>query len=538
MDLRGWSRFAGSEELSFYPMIRKIDILSSNSYLIGSEDDLILIDPGAIPEQADTILSVISKLPKNRQLTGILLTHTHMDHCHSLVSHPKLSSFADRAYSHVSGVHALKTEDYGVTQATLLGKRLSPTVLGNPLFSGNQEAGRYGLPEETIPFSGGLEITAYHTPGHSPDCICYRIGENLFIGDTLFAGAPGVAGIIGYSRDDLLRSLNGLRQMITSEDITVCYSGHGNPIPAADTIRSIDLIARQVERLGDIETITPERMKETALFAEDLMAEIDETLTIISGRIAFVSHMLEELEEGDSAGEIASAIDSAAVDDLLARYNTFAEEYRCGTHQPIQLALTAANIAGKIERLIDRGGLGAVIEPRLIDHLDELINDYMTLFRGFRPVATLKDCNPATLCRTVIDSLDPHHADQLLESASDDDFTAALALRMGRVQVVREGSVTVCATDENLSAIMDPIRFERATLTLITQYAACGADEIAINIEKPDKDTIQITLSSGDTPPDTSQLRYLRKAFALSGGIIFQMDDGIAVVYPAGRTII
>jgi Predicted hydrolase of the metallo-beta-lactamase superfamily len=116
-------------------MIRKIDILSSNSYLIGSEDDLILIDPGAIPGQADTILSVISDLPENRQLTGILLTHTHMDHCHSLVSHPGLSLFADCAYSHVSGVEALKTEDYGVTQATLLGKRLSPTLLGNPLFS-------------------------------------------------------------------------------------------------------------------------------------------------------------------------------------------------------------------------------------------------------------------------------------------------------------------------------------------------------------------------------------------------------------------
>jgi len=309
MGLSGWIRFAGSGDLSFYPMIRKIDILSSNSYLIGSEDDLILIDPGAIPEQADTILSVISKLPENRQLTGILLTHTHMDHCHSLVSHPKLSSFADRAYSHVSGVHALKTEDYGVTQATILGKKLYPTLLGNPLFSTHQEAGRYGLSEETITLPGGLRITAYHTPGHSPDCICYQIHDTLFIGDTLFAGAPGIAGIIGYSREDLLRSLHGLTGVIRSEAIDICYSGHGNPIPAADAIRSIDLIARQVEGLEGIGTITPERMKETALFAEDLMAEINETLTIISDRITFVSHMLEELEEGDSAGEISSVLD-------------------------------------------------------------------------------------------------------------------------------------------------------------------------------------------------------------------------------------
>ncbi len=538
MQTQGWSPFAGDEDLSFFPMIRKIDILSSNSYLIGSEDDLILIDPGAITEQADRILSVISDLPHNRQLSGIFLTHTHMDHCHSLVSHPGLSSFADIAYSHVSGVHALKTEDYGVTQATLLGKRLYPTLLGNPLFSENQEAGRYGLPEETITLPGGLLITAYHTPGHSPESICYRIGESLFIGDTLFAGSPGIAGLVGYSRDDLLHSLNGLRQMISSEDITVCYSGHGNPIPAADAIRSIDLVLRQVEKLSGIETQTPGRMKETALFAEDLMAEIDENLTIISGRITFVSHMLDELEEGDSAGEISSVLDGAAVDDLLARYNSFAEEYRRGAHQPILLALNAANIAGKLERLIDRGGLGIVIEPWLIDHLDELINDYMTLFRGFRPLATLKDCNPTALCRKVIDSFDPRQADQLLESASDDDFAAALALRMGQVQVVNEGSVTVCTTDENLSAIMDPIRFERAALTLITRYAACGADEMTITIEKRDEDAVQITLSTGDTPPDTRQLRYLRQAFALSGGTVLRTDEAMAVRYPAGRTFI
>ncbi|HIJ06106.1 MAG: Beta-lactamase domain protein [Methanomicrobiales archaeon 53_19] len=537
MKAEGWSRLAGEEDLSFYPMIRKIDVLSSNSFLISSDDDLILIDPGAIPKQADAILSVIADLPQTQNVTGILLTHTHVDHCHSLVSHPRLRSFADRAYSHVSGVKALKTEDYGVTQATLLGKRLSPTLLGNPLFSGNQESGKYGLPEETISFPGDLEIIAYHTPGHSPESICYRIGENLFIGDTLFAGSPGIAGMVGYSREDLLKSLYGLKKMITGERISVCHSGHGKPIQAQDAIRSIDLVAKQVRELDGIETHTPGRMRETALFAEDLMAEIDETLTIISGRITYVSHMLDELEEGASAGEISTVLDSAAVDDLLARYNSFAEEYRRGAHQPILLALNAANIAGKIDRLIDRGGLGVVIEPWLIDHLDELINDYMTLFRGFRPVATLRDCNPAALCRNIVDSLDPRHADQLLESASADDFAASLALRMGRVQVVNEGSVTVCAADENLSAIMDPNRFERATRTLITQYAACGADDISIVIHE-DYNSIMIRIATADTPPDTRQLRYLRKAFALSGGTVLRSDNRMVVRYPAGRTII
>lgn len=538
MKAEGWSRLAGEEDLSFYPMIRKIDVLSSNSFLISSDDDLILIDPGAIPKQADAILSVIADLAQTQNVTGILLTHTHMDHCHSLVSHPRLRSFADLTYSHVSGVNALKTEDYGVTQATLLGKRLSPTLLGNPLFSGNQESGTYGLPEETISFSGGLEITAYHTPGHSPESICYRIGENLFIGDTLFAGSPGIAGMVGYSREDLLKSLFGLKKMITGEGISVCHSGHGKPIQAQDAIRSIDLVAKEVRELDGIETHTPGRVRETALFAEDLMAEIDETLTIISGRITYVSHMLDELEEGASAGEISIVLDSAAVDDLLARYNSFAEEYRRGAHQPILLALNAANIAGKIDRLIDRGGLGTVIETWLLDHLDELINDYMTLFRGFRPVATLKECNMPDLCRTVADSLDPRSSDQVSDLASGENFAAALALRLGRVRIVNEGSIIVSAGDEYLAAIIDPVRFERATRTLITRCAACGAEEMAITIRKQDEDTVLITISGGESISEDKQMRYLRKAFTLSGGRVLRMDGGITVAYPAGRTII
>ncbi len=33
---------------------------------------------------------------------------------------------------------------------------------------------------------GGLAIEAMHTPGHTPACVCYRIGEAVFTGDTIF----------------------------------------------------------------------------------------------------------------------------------------------------------------------------------------------------------------------------------------------------------------------------------------------------------------------------------------------------------------
>ena len=33
---------------------------------------------------------------------------------------------------------------------------------------------------------GGLAIEAMHTPGHTPACVCYRIGDAVFTGDTIF----------------------------------------------------------------------------------------------------------------------------------------------------------------------------------------------------------------------------------------------------------------------------------------------------------------------------------------------------------------
>jgi glyoxylase-like metal-dependent hydrolase (beta-lactamase superfamily II) len=45
---------------------------------------------------------------------------------------------------------------------------------------------------DTLPL-GGLQIEAIATPGHTPDGVSYRIGDAVFVGDTLFAPALGSA---------------------------------------------------------------------------------------------------------------------------------------------------------------------------------------------------------------------------------------------------------------------------------------------------------------------------------------------------------
>ena len=40
---------------------------------------------------------------------------------------------------------------------------------------------------------GGMTATAMHTPGHTPACMSYLIGDALFVGDTLFMPDYGTA---------------------------------------------------------------------------------------------------------------------------------------------------------------------------------------------------------------------------------------------------------------------------------------------------------------------------------------------------------
>ena len=40
--------------------------------------------------------------------------------------------------------------------------------------------------------AGTLKIEALLTPGHTPGCVCYLIGDNLFSGDVLFAEGCGI----------------------------------------------------------------------------------------------------------------------------------------------------------------------------------------------------------------------------------------------------------------------------------------------------------------------------------------------------------
>ena len=72
---------------------------------------------------------------------------------------------------------------------------------------------------------GSLDIEVIHTPGHTPACIAYRIGEDVFVGDTLFMHDYGTAraDFPGGDARSLFRSIKKLLALPPETRLWMCH---------------------------------------------------------------------------------------------------------------------------------------------------------------------------------------------------------------------------------------------------------------------------------------------------------------------------
>ena len=160
--------------------------LLTNCYILISEKEAIVIDPGAN-------LKEILKEIGDKKLTYIILTHYHWDH-------------------------------------TLAASKLKEKTGAKILIHREEKDFIKFLPDQFL--DGGEEIRIgkdflriIHTPGHSKGSICI-LGKNfIFTGDTLFQDGFGRYDLPGGSEKDLKESLEKLKKII-KKGMTV-YPGHG-----------------------------------------------------------------------------------------------------------------------------------------------------------------------------------------------------------------------------------------------------------------------------------------------------------------------
>jgi len=129
---------------------------------------------------------------------------------------------------------------------------------------------------ETFPI-GSLEVEVMHTPGHTPACVSYRIGDAVFVGDTLFMPDYGTAraDFPGGSALTLYRSIQRLLALPPQTRLFMChdYKAPGRDSYAWETTVA-DERARNVhvhEGVGADEFVAMRQRRDATLPAPTLL---------------------------------------------------------------------------------------------------------------------------------------------------------------------------------------------------------------------------------------------------------------------------
>ena len=72
---------------------------------------------------------------------------------------------------------------------------------------------------------GEMEVEVLHTPGHTPACVSYRIGDAVFVGDTLFMPDYGTARC-DFPGGDARTLHRSIQKLLALPDATRVFVGH------------------------------------------------------------------------------------------------------------------------------------------------------------------------------------------------------------------------------------------------------------------------------------------------------------------------
>jgi len=159
-----------------------------------------VVDPAWEPTE---ILNVVQS--KGLRITDILLTHSHNDH---------INAIDDVLAKHDAQVHLLAAE------AKFWGHYQDIPTLHH---GGDSIA------------LGQTRIDVLHTPGHTPGSACYKVGEQLIAGDTLFVFGCGRCDLRGGDPNQLFDTLKRLRSELPPE--TILLPGHHYADRKTSTLR-------------------------------------------------------------------------------------------------------------------------------------------------------------------------------------------------------------------------------------------------------------------------------------------------------------
>lgn len=175
-------------------------------------DPVLDYDPAASKVWAESVEEIIDfARTQNLNIHYILETHAHADHLSG-------SQLLKRAFP---GAKIAIGERITVVQQTF--KTVFDLTADFP--TDGSQFDRLFKDGETVN-AGSIQIEVIFTPGHTPACATYKIGDAIFTGDTIFMpdGGTGRCDFPAGSASDLYHSIT--KKLYTLPDATRVFVGH------------------------------------------------------------------------------------------------------------------------------------------------------------------------------------------------------------------------------------------------------------------------------------------------------------------------
>lgn len=179
-------------------------------------------------QSADRLIAYV--LEEGLKVTWILETHVHADH---LSAAPYLKQ--------VLGGQLAIGEHITVVQDTF-GKIFNA---GTDFATDGRQFDRLLKDGDTFQL-GNIQARAIHTPGHTPACMTYVIGDAGFVGDTLFMPDYGTARC-DFPGGDARTLFQSTRKLFSLPDETRLFMCHDYKAPGRDDFRFQTTVAEQRE---------------------------------------------------------------------------------------------------------------------------------------------------------------------------------------------------------------------------------------------------------------------------------------------------
>jgi glyoxylase-like metal-dependent hydrolase (beta-lactamase superfamily II) len=173
-------------------------------------DPVLDYDPKAGRTSTRSVDAVIARI-RERKVTveWVLETHVHADHLSGI-------AYVKRAVGGRSGIG---------DQLPLVQRAFKDVFAFERDFQADGSQFDHLFADNETFMLGTIEVRVLHTPGHTPACVSYLIGDAVFIGDTFFMPDSGTArcDFPGGDAATLYRSLRRLLELPPETRMFICH---------------------------------------------------------------------------------------------------------------------------------------------------------------------------------------------------------------------------------------------------------------------------------------------------------------------------